>query len=60
MKECNCTDTCTRWGIYGNKLGGFFCPYIPGVLDGTNECKQTIYQNMKPHLITEVENRIND
>ena len=26
---CDCKTECSRWGLYEDGYGGFFCPYSP-------------------------------
>jgi len=50
MTHCDCVNICSRWGLYDDGSGGWFCPYIP---DSNNVCKKTIDsgKDIQPSII---------
>lgn len=41
IEYCDCKEICSRWGLYDDGSGGWFCPYVPkNVETDTNKCKK--------------------
>jgi hypothetical protein len=53
LNHCNCSTICSRWGLYNDGSGGWFCPYIPNY---DSVCKKTTDsgKDMQPTIIEKV------